>query len=106
MEAAARAVGADGRVQALLSLQGTQFGASTVSRSPGTCRIGQASGSLTVKEDHEAQQFAFVQLMTSVSGSSRVDGGVRVKSLSQKDVFRAICPGSIHGRVHRYEVCY
>lgn len=66
--------------------------------------MGHASGGPTVKEDRETQQFALVQLMGS--SSSRVDGGVGVKSLSQGDVFRAVCPGSIHRRVHRYEVCY
>lgn len=68
--------------------------------------MGQACGGPTVKEDCEAQWFALVQLMSSVSSSRRVDGEVGIKSFSEEDVFRAICPGSIHGRVHRYDVCY
>lgn len=67
--------------------------------------MGLASGGPIVK-NCEAQQFALVQLMSSVSGSSRVDRGVGVKSLPKEDVFRAVCPIGIHGRVHRYEVCY
>ena len=69
-------------------------------------RHTQASDGPVGKENCEAQQFALVQLVNSLCGSSRVDGGVGVKSLSQEDVFRAICPGSTHRRVHKSEVCY
>lgn len=68
--------------------------------------MGQARDGPVQEEDCEAQQVALVQLGNSLCGSSRVDRGVGVKSLSQEDVFRAVCPGSTHKRAHRSEVCY
>lgn len=80
---------------------------------PALCRnlqahaiMGQASDGSVGKEDCEAQQFTLAQLVNTLCGSSRVVGGLGIKSLSQEDVFRVICPGGSHRRVHRSEVCY
>ena len=91
-------MGADGRVGPCCPSNGLGL-------SPALCRGPQAhagvehtSGGPTGKEYHEAPQFALVQLVSSLCNSSRVDGGVGVKSLSQEAVFRAVCPGGSHRR--------